>query len=53
MRAANVDAGHELERGDAVEYSLAVGSMGVEAVHVQAFAVEDEGVAARRPEARG
>jgi cold shock CspA family protein len=52
MRAASIVAGHALQRGDAVEYSLAVGCMGVEAVQVNAVVVEDESFAGGRGEGR-
>ena len=48
VRASSIVTEHALQRGDAVEYSLADGSMGVEAVQVKAFAVEDEGFAGGR-----
>jgi cold shock CspA family protein len=49
MRASNVDVEDELQPGDAVEYSLAAGSMGVEAVEVKALAREDEAFDRNRP----
>jgi cold shock CspA family protein len=48
MRASSIVTEHELQRGAAVEYSLADGSMGVEAVQVKACPLEDEGFAGGR-----
>jgi cold shock CspA family protein len=41
MRASNV-AGHQLQPGDTVEYSLAAGSMGIEAVEVTPLAGQSD-----------
>jgi hypothetical protein len=52
MRASASSTEHEQHRGGAVEYSLADGSIGVEAVQVKAFAIEDEAFAGGRAEGR-